>query len=269
MERLSPRWWPEVLLLAACMTGAATGWLQCGGTEDLTPKDEPRPYEVIGNEDCAVFPDLYLRFRNIAVGPGAHTLRLEASTYSDQPDSAYRSRFVCVLLGAGADTSARQDWFFTLNGVGDEKTVTFTSNSTVHIGYIGTVPLGNHGSSVVSIDAQQFEIFAESHSVIADDLSERFIEIDYDSSGAGNYEVTLDASNFAPRTGLVAPLVVVYFPDPVESARDRFITSLNGIGDKVTVHLEPDARIYAGFVDDLAIDNSGGAEVTVAFRGAP
>jgi hypothetical protein len=269
MMRFSPRSRPEALLMAASLVCVAMGWLQCGGTEDLTPKVEPRPYDVIGNEDCAVFPDLFLKFRSIPVGAGSHTLRLEASTYGDQPDSSYRSRFVCALLSAGADTSARQDWFFTLNGIGDEKTVTFASSGTVYLGYIGTVPLGNHGQSVVSLDAQEFQILAEAHSVVAADLSERFVEVEYDSSGAGDYEITLDRSDFSPRSGLVAPLVVLYFPEAVESARDHLITSLNGAGDKVTVHLEPDSRIYAGFVDDLGIDNSGGADVTVVFRGAP
>jgi len=257
------------LLMAVSLAGAALGWLQCGGTDDLTPVDEPRPYDVMGIEDCAVFPNFMLMFRNIPVGAGSHTLRLEASTYSDRPDSAFESHFVCVLLGAGADTSAHQDWFFTLNGVGDEKTVVFGDPSSIHVGYVGTVPLGNHGSSIVSLDAQQFEILAENHSVVTSALTEYFVEIEYDSAGAGNYEITLDESDFSPRAGLVAPLVVLLLHDPEESARDYLITSLNGAGDQLTVHLEPNGRIFAGFIDDLAIDNAGGADLSIAFVGTP
>ncbi len=269
MEIISTRRRFGALFVAASLGTAALGWLQCGGTDDLTPVVEPRPYDVLGAEDCAVFPDLMLKLRSVSVGAGPHTLRLEASTYSDRPDSGYQSHFICALLGAGADTSAHQDWFFTLNGVGDEKTVLFAGPGAIHIGYIGTVPLGNRGSSIVSLDAQQIEIAAEAHSVIAADLDQRFVEIEVDSAGAGTYEFTLTKSDFRPREGLEAPLVVLFVQDPEERARDYLIASLNGVGDKVSVYLEPDGRVYAGFVDDLAVDNAGGADISVAFRGAP
>ncbi len=268
--------WPSsgrrlpALLLAVAILACAALSLQCGGTEDLSPRPEPRPYQIDGVEDCAALANLFLKFRSIEVEAGAHTLRLEASDYGDQLDSTYQSHFVCVVLDAGMDTTAYRDWFFTLNGIGDEKTVRYSEAGVLHVGYIGTVALGNHGSSVVSVDAvSQYQILASAHTVTAADLWERFVEVEYDSMGAGTYDLVLGQSNFSPREGIVAPLVLVHLYEPEEEARDYLITSLNGVGDHVTVHLEPDSRIFGGFIDDLAMDNTGGAKITVAFEGGP
>ncbi len=250
------------------LVAGLTVWLQCGGTEDLSPAPETQEYLADGLEDCAVSPSLFLQFRSVAVSAGEHTLRLEASTYGDEPDSLYQTHFVCGVLGAGYDSTAAKDWFFTLNGIGDEKTLAFAASGTIYLGYVGTLPLGNHGSSVVSVDGQQqLELTAEGHSVIVADLWREFAPVEYDSAGAGTYEIALSRSAFSPRPGAQTPLVLVHLYRPNEQSRDFLLTSLNGVGDRVEVHLEPDDLVYAGFIDDLAVDNSGGSDVTVTYLG--
>ncbi len=239
--------------------------LQC--THDSLDLPEPDPgFSIDGKKHCAVDPSLPRKWKEIALSAGEHTFRLENSNYGRT--QGLENHTICVMLGALVDSVSRDDYFFTLNAIGEEKTVTLAEEGEVLLGFVNTLfAASEHGTSWVAIDTTEFVIPGRNYIVSFNDLYSEFHHVETDSFGPGLYTITLTDSDFSSEPGVINRTVCLTFDLIDTVSRDRWFLTLNGIDDQIGVRLEEPCLIYGGFLDLNLMDNEGGSEVEVEFLG--
>lgn len=214
-------------------------------------------YTVDGRNNV-VGGDLLSRSVYVPGGPQSiYTYRLTASDFKgNSGDSSPRCHVV-----ARADSGLGDYATFTLNAVGDTKTI--TAGSSVYLLFIDPTPGDDAGGSTVEVSRDgtvlgNYTVDGRNN-VTGSDLSSRGVPV---SLPPGTHTFTLTASTFKENSGNASAQrhVVVYGG---AAFGDNYTFTLNGTGDSRSISVSETTQAYLFFIDTLTSDNVGSSTVTV------
>jgi len=236
---------------AVCVAASAVLLVTCSASYGIQ-------YVVDGQTNVIGGSDLSNAVEVPISTPGEYTFTLTASDFKENSGNSSTQPHL-VLLG-GADYGANRA--FTLNGVGDSKTLDCPHG--VRMFFIDAPPWSdNTGSSTVELSDTSgvigsYTVDAQTN-VIGTDLAANAVEAPI--TVPGEYLFTLTASDFMENSGnsIVQPHVLVTSGADYGAFRTF---SLNGVGDSEQLYVPHGARLI--FVDgEPWTDNVGSSTVEI------
>jgi len=104
-------------------------------------------YQVDTSKNAVQVRDWTSKFLSIPISKGTHTIRLEKA------DSGNIGWNPIVFFQQNDGLPPGSPYYcFTLNGIGDSKTITFTSDGALHAGIFDSFVPDNHGTITIVIE---------------------------------------------------------------------------------------------------------------------
>ncbi|HOX03830.1 MAG TPA: immunoglobulin domain-containing protein [Verrucomicrobiota bacterium] len=221
----------------------------------LSTMTSAQEYVVDGKTNCL---SEELAAHSVAVSlpsPGEYTFTLSNSDFRVNSENPFPQRFIVALGGSGLGDIRT----FTLNGVGDSKTVSY--GGQVRMFFVDDILYDNSGSSTVEV-SQNGQVLGtyvvdSKTNAIGNDLSLASVAPLLSNT---RYTVTLKASDFRENAFNPSPQKHVVVLGGIGLGDYKAFT-LNGIGDSKTTFFGGPIRMF--FIDDYVSDNSGQSTVEI------
>lgn len=192
-------------------------------------------------------------FQGIPVTAGTHTIAMaSASTSPGWNDILYFQQNDGLAVGS-------VDYCFTLNGVGDARTVEFVADGEVHVGIFDTHIADNSGSITIAIDGVEHVIDVAAVSVHVDEhVLTEFGAIVIDEPGEYTIEMSASTAQFGWND-------ILFFQqnDGLAPGSVDYCFTLNGVGDSRTLEFAGPGELHVGIFDSYIQDNLGAIEILI------
>ena len=239
---------PRIRSISLMLLGAMTSMALSAQAYEITQY-------IDGRGNAIINPTFYHDWHDEHVDAGEHTIRLLDSDFGFEPGVSHPH--VCVFLDQIEEESL-VDFMFTLNEVGQERTVHLKPNGIIYVGFVLLDQQGAHGSATVQInDGDPITVTVEEEGTLFPHLTDCFVPIDLPEPAAA---IHLDHSTFGDSQGGHNYLAWLFAESTVPQDAGKRLLTLNGIGDYDIVELLPEqSRIWVGFVIPDTANAEGGS----------
>lgn len=190
-------------------------------------------------------------FKGIHLSAGTHEIQMvSAGTSGGWNDILYFQQNNGLVSGS-------VDYCFTLNGVGDSRTIDFVSAGELHVGVADSYIGDNAGIIIFSVDGVDHTLDIGTYSAEFDGWIEDFQAIPI---AQGTHDIQLVS---ASTTGGWNDILYFQQNDGLAAGSVDYCFTLNGVGDSRTVEFTSAGELHVGVADSYIGDTSGTITISI------